>query len=422
MNSTMILPINRDEHGQILNTLDNYVAIFKNDPNLSAVCFNEITGSIEVKGTLPWNRFSREWSDADYANLLWYLERCYQLYSPRKCREAFEAYITSNRSYNPVKDRIESVKWDGIERLETLLVDYLGAEDTPYVRAVTVKTMVAAVSRVYCPGMKFDYVLVLCGEQGIGKSTLFAKLGQEWYSDSLTVSDMKDKTAAEKLRGIWIMEISELSGIKRVDVETVKAFISRSDDQFREPYATYVQTHPRKCILVGTTNTTDGFLRDITGNRRFWPVSVSGDSIKKAWNMTKDEVAQIWAEAYIKYKEEEETYLPPNLERMAIQQQKLAMESDPRLGIIEEYLTEHDKETVCLMEIWCECLMQERNLMRKRDALELEAILVQLGNWEVYRGNTTGKTRIPGYGVQKTFVRLDQESLMDQQVSESGGR
>lgn len=402
-----------DDHGRVEETLENFVSIIQKDPNLVHIAFNELTGSIEVRGPVPWRRFTIEWSDVDFSNLLCYLERTYRLYSPKKCKAAFEAYISSQRSFHPIKERIEAVEWDGFERLETLLIDYLGAEDTPFVRAITVKTLVAAVSRLYNPGVKFDYVLVLCGEQGIGKSTLFAKIGQEWYSDSLTVSDMKDKTAAEKLRGVWIMEMSELSGIRRTDVETVKAFISRCDDQYREPYATYVQTHLRQCVLVGTTNTTDGFLRDITGNRRFWPVNVSGNSEKKAWNLEERVVAQIWAEALERYRSGETLYLPPALEDVAVQHQKIAMESDPRLGIIEEYLKERDKDTVCLMELWCECLLHDRSQMRKKDAMELEAILMQIGNWDVYRGNTTGKTRVAGYGIQKTFVRVSDESLFD---------
>lgn len=129
--------------------------------------------------------------------------------------------VSAERLYHPIKEYFETLHWDGTERLDTLLIDYLGADDTRYVRAVTRKTLTAAVARVYEPGIKFDSILVLNGPQGIGKSTLFALLGKQWYSDSLSISDMKDKTAAEKLQGYWILELGELAGIKKVDVETV---------------------------------------------------------------------------------------------------------------------------------------------------------------------------------------------------------
>ena len=172
--------------------------------------------------------------------------------------------VSVERLYHPIKNYLSALKWDGVERLDTLLVDYLGAEDTPYVRAVTRKTLVAAVARIYRPGTKFDSILVLNGSQGIGKSTLFSKLGGSWYSDSLSISDMKDKTAPEKLQGYWILELGELAGIKKMDVETVKSFITRTDDKYRQSYGVSVESHPRSCIIVGTTNSDGGFLRDIT--------------------------------------------------------------------------------------------------------------------------------------------------------------
>lgn len=124
--------------------------------------------------------------------------------------------------------------------------------------------MVAAVARVYRPGVKFDSVVVLNGPQGMGKSSFFARLGGRWFSDSLTIGDMKDKAAPEKLQGYWILELGELAGLKKVDVETVKAFITRQDDKFRHSYGYSVEDHPRQCIIVGSTNNGDGFLRDIT--------------------------------------------------------------------------------------------------------------------------------------------------------------
>ena len=143
----------------------------------------------------------------------------------------------------------------------------------------------AAVARIYKPGVKFDSILVLNGPQGMGKSTFFAILGKQWFSDSLSISDMRDKTAAEKLLGNWILEISEMNGIRKTEVEVVKSFVTRQDDKFRQAYGVNVESHPRKCIIVGSTNSEGGFLRDVTGNRRFWPVHVPGTGKHHPWEL-----------------------------------------------------------------------------------------------------------------------------------------
>ena len=161
------------------------------------------------------------------------------------------------------------------------------------------------------------------------------------------------------------------------------------DDQYRAPYEIHVSTHPRSSIIVGTTNTTDGFLRDITGNRRFWPVNVSGKGHKKPWDINEDEIKQLWAEAITYYKQGEPLFLEKDIECLAKENQRLAMESDPRQGLIDNYLTLSGKTEICLLELWCDCLGKDRSDMKRRDAFELEAILNQIGGWSVYNGNTT---------------------------------
>ena len=199
--------------------------------------------------------------------------------------------MASERAYHPVKEYLDALpEWDGVKRTDTLLTDYLGAEDSAYTRAVIRKTLAAAVARIYQPGTKFDSVLILNGPQGIGKSTLFARLAGAWFSDSLTLTDMRDKSGPEKLQGYWILELGELAGMKKTDVETVKSFLSRVDDKYRASYGLNVESHPRQCVIVGSTNTESGFLRDITGNRRFWPVRVNGESVKKPWQISGEDV------------------------------------------------------------------------------------------------------------------------------------
>lgn len=252
---------------------------------------------------------------------------------------------------------------------------------------------------------------------------------------------MKDKSAAEKLQGYWILELGELAGIRKVDVETVKSFITRTDDKFRQSYGTTVESHPRNNIIVGSTNSESGFLRDITGNRRFWPVAVAGGSKHSVFSLTQQVLDQIWAEAIELYREGESLILPDDIAAMAYAQQQAAMEADDREGIVIEYLErllpeEWDtldlyqrrsyfgenefggaqrvgtkrRERVCIMEIWCECFGKERQNLKRSDSFEIEGILNRIGGWRKITSSKTGKTRFPLYGPQKTFVRHNEDS------------
>lgn len=425
-----------DRKGNVKDTLTNIATIVRCDPNLQSIVFNEFKGVVDVVGPLPWKQVRPGWNDADVANAKLYFERVYGIWSPAKFKDALLAVVSSERRYHPVKQYLSGVSWDGKERLDTLLIDYMGAEDTPYVRAVTRKVLCAAVARIYEPGIKFDSMLVLNGPQGIGKSTFYAILGREWFSDSLSIADMRDKTAAEKLQGYWILEIAEMNGIKKVDVETVKSFLSRTDDKFRQAYGTVVESHPRSNIIVGSSNAESGFLRDVTGNRRFWPVTVSGHAPHHPWELT--EVDQVWAEALERYRAGEELYLKGSVAAEAYQRQQEAMESDDREGLVQDYLErllpedweEMDlyqrrsflggsefsgssamgtvrRQRVCTMEIWCECFGKERQNLKRTDSYEIEGILSKIGGWEVTAANKHGKTRYPLYGPQKTFVRTE---------------
>lgn len=423
-----------DKQGKVKDTMANIAAIVSHDENLKSIVYNEFKGCIDVIGPLPWKQVKPGFNDSDVANAKLYFERIYGIWSPTKFKDALLAVVAAERIYHPIKNYFAGLTWDGVPRLDSLLIDYCGAEDNPYTRAVTRKTLCAAVARVYEPGRKFDSILVLSGPQGIGKSTFFAKLGGAWYSDSLAISDMKDKTAAEKLQGYWILELGELAGIKKVDVETVKSFVTRVDDKYRQAYGMVVESHPRSCIIVGTTNSESGFLRDITGNRRFWPVQVSERGSHHPWEL--EDIDQVWAEAIQAYKDGESLFLSGEVAQMAYAKQQEAMESDDREGLVQDYLdrllpenwdnmdlyqrrtflgggefedtpTEGTvrRERVCIMEIWCECFGKERQNLKKADSYELEGILNKIGGWERYTGNASGKMRISGYGIQRAFIR-----------------
>ena len=426
-----------DKQGKIKDTLDNIVIILRNDDELQSIAFNRHRDGIDAKDGLPWDQMKPGWNDSDNAALKVFLSKKYGIYSPTKTKDAILA-VAAERAYHPILEYLESLPaWDEVPRIETLLVDYFGAEDSAYARAVIRKTMAAAVARIYCPGTKFDSVLILNGPQGVGKSTFFARLAGDWFSDSLTLTDMRDKSGAEKLQGYWILELSELNGMKKADVETVKSFISRADDKYRASYGVNVESHPRQSIIVGSTNAESGFLRDITGNRRFWPVRISGEGSKRPWDIDRETVQQIWAEALVIYKAGEILYLRGDEAVAAITEQAAAMESDDREGIIRNYLdillpTEWDsmslferrnfltgsefggdahkgtvkRDTVCNLEIWCECFGKEAAAIKPSDSYAITTILKKIEGWD--RLQDRDRVYIPIYGRQRLYHRTDQ--------------
>lgn len=429
-----------DKQGRIKDTLDNIVLIIRNDKDLQHIAFNCHRDGIDAKDGLPWEQIKSGWNDSDNALLKVYLSSMYGVYSPTKTKDAVVA-VATERAYHPIKEYLNSLpKWDGISRVENLLVDYFGATDNTYTKAVIRKTMVAAVARIYRPGTKFDSVLILNGPQGIGKSTFFAKLAGDWFSDSLTITDMKDKAGPEKLQGYWMLELGELAGMRKTDVEVVKSFISRTDDKYRASYGVNVESHPRQCVIVGSTNAESGFLRDITGNRRFWPVRISGSSKKKAWQMTKEEVQQIWAETLVLYEKGEKLYLEGDDVSLATSEQADAMETDEREGLVRTYLDTllpvewsdmslyerrnflngsefggsrylgAEKRTlVCNMEIWCECFGKEASMLKPSDSYAIGAIMRKISEWNKYTGNKNGVVTFPVYGKQRAYSRNEEQ-------------
>ena len=416
---------------ELKNNLHNLMLILENDENLKGIVFNQLADGMEIRGKVPWPHPAKFWRDADDAQLICYVDAAYGTFSARNYDIAVTKAV-DDRSYHPIREFFETLPdWDGVERADTLLIDYLGAEDTPYVRAVTRKELCAAYCRVYHPGIKFDSMIVLNGDQGIGKSTLIAKLGGEWYSDSLNLSDMNDKTAAEKLQGYWIMEIGELAGMRKADLDKVKAFISRQDDKYRASFGRRVTPHPRQCVFFGTTNSQNGYLRDITGNRRYWNVKVPGNGKYKPWDMDEDTVRQVWAEVMVYAKAGEKLYLPPELEDYAKEEQRAAMERDDREGLVQEYLDMLLPDTwdsmdvykrrdyvrgaddpmrpggsvrrmeVSNMEIWCECFGKAKEDMKPSDSYSIAAIMERMDGW-----SRTGKAKVlPIYGKQRIYRR-----------------
>lgn len=421
--------------GILENSVYNLNLILNNDPDFANFAFNELANRIQVTGPLPWERPEGNmfWRDADTAQLKSIIDIRYLPFSSRNHDVAFTK-AADDRHFHPVRDYLDSLpEWDGIERVEDLFIRYLQADDTPYVRAVTRKTFAAAVARVYVPGIKFDCVPVLDGDQGIGKSTIVKDLvTSEYYSETLSLTDMDDKSGAEKLQGFWAVEIGELAGMKKADIEKVKAFLSTCDDKYRPSYGKVVESHPRQCIIIATVNGERGYLRDITGNRRFWIIKLHQKKQKKTWDFTPEYRAQFWAEAKEIWKSGEKLYLEGDLLEAAEEAQQSAMEVDERLGMVEEYLNTrlpddwaemdlfqrrnflqgsefgmpehkgvHRRTEVSNAEIWCECYGKSLQELKPTDSYSIAALMAQLPNWE----RTTSIKRQPIYGRQRLYKK-----------------
>lgn len=420
------------QSGAVAKTVDNVYIILTNDPLLKdKIIYDEFSSLVLAVGELPWNAASerRRWSDTDDAGLRRYLEKTYAITGKDRILDALSLAVQS-RCINEVKEYLTALEWDGISRLETLFIDYLGAPDTAYVRACTKKFFVAAVARALCPGCKFDNMPILGGPQGIGKSTLIRKMGLRWYSDSL--DSFEGKEASEMLRGVWMNEIGELSGMNTAELNSVKRFLTKVEDIYREPFGRRTCSFPRRCVFIGSTNDNE-YLRDRTGNRRFWPIDCAvTEPVKSVFTDLDAEVPQLWAEAVAWYRLGEKLYLPQTLEKNAIDEQQSHMEVNAREGVVREFVTrlvpkdwsrrslsqrkaywanefgqtESSEELVkrdriCALEVWCEAFGGDVKFMRKSDTREINDILSSIEGLEKY---DKPLRFIKDYGLQRGYI------------------
>lgn len=391
--------------GAPLDTINNFLSILLNDERYRNIRFNLVSNQAEVVMTNEsGEKILKSWTDTEDAISRNYIEERYHLFSVQKHTDALRI-LFRQREYNPIIDLIDAFEWDGQNRIEQFLTKWMGADDTDYIHEVSRLIFAGGINRLYNPGCKFDDVPVLVGtKQGEGKSTLikWLALNEQWFSE---VKKVDGSDSIEALFGAWICEIPELSAFKRADdVESIKAFVTRTKDKYRKPYDKTPVEYPRRCIFIGTTNNAQ-FLSDKTGNRRFYPVTAnsSGYELFAHEEECKEYIRQCWAEARERFKQGK---MPPfanyNLLKDYQEMQEAAMEDDWRVGKIESYLESLGKdEQVCAVQLFSECLYPDSPIKPKNsDSRTIGQIMSKMNGWEFCGVRKTDK-----YGKQRCWKK-----------------
>ncbi len=412
--------------GKLKSTLNNITLILENDSRFVGRLRKDLFHDRIDAEKLPWERSVKPWDDTDSRNLRLWMERAVDGKVSDNDVIAAVDMTADKKAYHPVKNYLERLVWDGTPRLDTALSDYLGAADNAYTRAVSRKSFAAAVARIMSPGIKFDCMTVLVGSQGRGKSTFLSIMGGDWFSDSLRTFEGKE--AEERLRGVWIIEISELQGFERSSVEAIKGFLSKQTDRYRPAYGHMLREFPRQCVFFGTTNAHD-CLRDTTGGRRFWPVDIDEQlRTKSVWDDLTRERDQLWAEAVAYYNAGESLFLSGDVEREALQIQEDHREVDAWEGMLLDFIAKPipadwddwpldrrrdylagqantgditlvERERISATEFMCEALHYAPSQLKKQDIMRVGQILRGLQGWKPCR------YRIP-YAQARGYVRI----------------
>ena len=416
--------LSKNENGKPHQSISNCIKAIERDDRLAGrFRFNVIAYTKTLTLPVPWDdgEGERPIADWDYCGLASFLERRYGLMSKQKAIDAVTEVSMHNR-YNPITSWMGGLEWDGEPRMDTLLPCFLGTDMSDYNVAVMRLFMMGAVARAYEPGTKFDYMPVLIGPQGLGKSFFLRKLGHcsDWYCDNFNT--IEGDAAAEKLRGLWIVEMAELLAAKKQrDVESIKAFLTSQVDTIRPKYARETEQRPRACVFAGTTNNPH-FLTDTTGNRRFLPVEcgINEPAMSLFADGADGYFEQAWAEAVHVYKTERPVLvLDERSAAFAMEKQEQYLEDDPRVGMVQQYLDEKLAEwmakpqrrqedvRVCAQELIQEALPEEQCRAQSRFLVnEMHSIMQnKIEGWVKYPKNN-GRAKTSDYGVQRCYIPL----------------
>ena len=398
----------KSDKGRVRQSIENCMTVFYRDPLLKGtIRKNELTGKIDIVGELSWKRNGVGLTDTDVYQIQRYLENQYSLTNDKIIHKAMNIAASEN-SYHPIRDFLESLKWDGISRIDYLLTKYLGAEECDYTREVMRLLMIAAIHRIYEPGCKFEIMVCLVGGQGAGKSTFFRLLAgkDEWFSDDLKRLD--DDNVYRKMQGHWIIEMSEMiATVNARSIEDIKSFISRQKETYKIPYETHPEDRPRQCVFVGTSNSMDFLPLDRTGNRRFAPVQVHPERVEKHILENEKEarayIIQAWAEAMELYRSNtHELKLSKATEEYLREMQKQFMPEDTKVGIIQAWMDATEEEYVCSMMIYREALRHDTEEPKQWEIREINSIVNDsITGWEPI----TSTHRFADYGIQRGWRR-----------------
>ena len=393
-------------------TIPNFITIFELDNNLKDIVrFNELSMSAEN------SRTGKIWNEQDDSLIKAYIEQIYQVRNNECYYDAFNIICHKN-SYNPIKELLANNKWDGKERISTLLQKYLKCDDNDYTKEVARLIFAGGIARLYNNGCKFDFMPILKGNQGSGKSSFirWLALNDSWFKE---VNDIDGQEGKEALDGAWICEISELLALtKSKEVEAVKSFITRQNDNYRKPYERRVTDNPRKCIFIGTTNKTQ-FLTDKTGNRRFLPIEThcSGYDLFEVEEQCRNDILQCWLEA--KHNFDNNNYsLVANKDILdeIKKQQESCVEDDWRVGLIEHYLEK--KQVTCVKDIWDNAFKYSEKPITKKDSNDIVSIFDNYFNdeWEkssCIRFDTYGRQRGWRKKTDMTITPIEDDKIDD---------
>lgn len=398
-----------EKGSKLQQTVRNFEIIMDNDNRFAGkIKFDEFSRQEYLMGEIPWESeaCNRAWGSHDDAALYSIIQTDYGVKNRNDYFDAIKNVSMRNK-FHPVRDILESLEWDGTDRIRGLLPDYLGVEDTEYSYQVMRLWMLGAVARVYEPGCKFDYTMIFTGPQGLGKSTFLKMmaLNDSWFNDSLDSLD-SDK-AAQSLMGSWIVELAELKSLARTagGVESVKRFLTAVQDKYRVPYERRADIFLRQCVFAGTTNKSD-FLQDETGNRRFLIIQTGVNKPKKSLFVPEaiEDMKSAWAQAVHIWKTEQpELILPDSCRDEAQRLQNESMADDGKVGIITQFL--EDKQRTCVLEIWKEAL-EENGRPQKWQSSEIMDIVLSIPGWMKMKNTST----FGGYGKQKGLQKVNQLS------------
>ena len=388
--NNLIRLLDLDNKGKIKNNMENYILFLKLDP--------------ETKGKLKYNSFleRKEFDGKEFDDFI--ESRLKRLISAKldvTCnnsvfQDALNNIFSENK-YNPVIDYLNNLEWDGVTRVETMFIDWLGAADSPLIKEMTKKWLIAAIKRIYQPGCKFDNMIVLKGPQGGGKSTLCSKLSHGFYNEHIDIDDPKNYV--EILNRSWIVCFDELAGLSRKDLSSIKSFLSKQDDTVRLAYGRNPKTYYRKCIFIGSTNE-ENFLRDYTANieRRFWTIECTFDNKTNiiGEHFTDDIVNQIWAEAVQLYKNDPEQFLDLSYEGI----QLLTDEQ-------KKFKISNDDETLDSLK---DILLDEYILNSQNEFDDLDDFYNQVNKLSTKQGIKKPLNRIPGSYIKYILKKKFNES------------